>query len=156
MSTPQQTFRRTVRDRVKPRAVVAFELNWEQDPDEVPEGEEPEVYRSDVFHATQPSNEKMFLIAAMMGDEDKEGLGEAAGVMELFRDALPADEYRTLKERLADPDDDVDIEMLGEVIQWVMSQWAAFPTQQSSTSSRSQGSSGGRSTGRVRGAGSTR
>jgi len=153
VSTAQQTFRRKVHAKVAPRKEVAFTLVWEQDPDEAEEGKEPEVYRVDTFHATKPTDEKLFLIAALVGDEDNEA-GEAAAVLEILRDSLSREEYQILRTRIADPDDDVNLDMIKDVVQWLMSEWSDFPTRPSSASSNSQDSTGERSTGRVRGKGS--
>ena len=153
MVSSQQTFRRKVRAKVAPRKQVVFTLVWEQDPEEVPEGQEPEVYRVDTFHAQKPTDEKMFLIAAMFGDEENEA-GEAAAVVEILKDALPREEYRVLRERIADPDDDVNLEMIRDVVQWLMTEWADFPTRPSSASAALPASTGERSTGRAPGPGS--
>lgn len=153
VATSQQTFRRKIQSKVAPRKEVAFTLVWEQDASEVEEGQEPEVYRVDTFHATKPTDEQLFLIAALVGDEENEA-GEAAAVVEILRNSLPREEYRILRERIADPEDDVDLDMVKEVVQWLMSEWTDFPTKPSSGSSNSQASTGERSTGRVRGQGS--
>jgi len=137
----------------KERPTVAFTLDWVDD-DEKDEDGEPVVRRSDTFHATQPTDERLFVVAAMIGDEDN-GAGEATAVMDLLRDALPPKEFRTLRERLLNPEDSVDMEVLGEVMEWLMEKWSDFPTQPSSASSGSPSGSGTKSTGRVRGSGST-
>ena len=154
MVSSTQTFHRKIRAKVAPRKEVAFTLVWEQDPEEVEEGQEPEVYRVDTFHATRPTDEKMFLIAAMVGDEENQA-SEATAVVEILKDALPNEEWRTLRARIADPEDDVDLEMVKDVVQWLIEEWSDFPTRPSSASSKSPDSTGVKSTGRVRGEGST-
>jgi hypothetical protein len=155
MAQAPRSFRRAAKKQEE-RPVVAFELTWEEDlsEEDAAAGKEPEVYRTDTFHATRPTDERMFLIAALIGDEDATG-SEATAVMELFRDSLPADEYRTLKSRLSDPEDSVDLEILQEIVEWLMKEWTTFPTKPSSGSSQSPTSAGTKSTGRVRGPGST-
>jgi hypothetical protein len=153
MASSTQTFRRKVREKAAPRKQVTFTLVWEQNESEVEEGKEPEVYRVDTFHATKPTDEKMFLIAALVGDEDNDA-GEAAAVVEILRTALPPEEYRIMRQRIADPDDDVDLDMLKDVVQWLIGEWTDFPTRPSSASSNSQDSTGATSTGRARGPGS--
>jgi hypothetical protein len=150
-----RSFRRAARKQEK-RPVIAFTLDWVEDltEEQEAEGVEPEVYRTDVFHATQPTEERMFLVAALIGDEDNMA-AEATGLMELLRDILPPAEFRVLKERLADEEDSVDMETLQEVLEWLMEKWSTFPTEPSSASSKSPTSSGPKSTGRVRGQGST-
>jgi len=143
-----RSFRRAAKKQAD-RPVVTFTLDWVDDEDE------EKVYRSDTFSAKMPTDERLFLVAAMVGDEDNE-MAAAAGVMELFRDILSPREYRILKDRLADPEDSVDMEVLQDVLEWLMEKWSDFPTQPSRDSSTSPTSSGTKSTGRVRGQGSIR
>jgi hypothetical protein len=150
-----RSFRRSARKQ-EARPVTAFTLDWVQDltEEEEAQGIEPEVIRSDTFHATMPTDERLFLVAALIGDDDNPG-AEAAGVMELLRDILPASEFRTLKGRLADTKDSVDMDVIQEVLEWLMEKWSTFPTERSAASSKSPTSTGTKSTGRVRGQGST-
>lgn len=155
MTTPTRAFRRATAEKSKvERPTVAFTLDWISD-DEKDEDGNPVVLRSDTFHATMPSDERLFFVAAMAGSDDAAGTGEAAAVLEMLRDTLPQNEFRILKRRMLDPEDDVDLEMLQDVMAWLMEEWSNFPTQQRSGSSGSQAAIGAKSTGRVRGPGST-
>jgi hypothetical protein len=156
MAQAPRSFRRAARKQEK-RVVTAFTLDWVEDltEEQEAEGVEAEVIRSDTFHATMPTEERLFLVAAMLGDEDNAG-AEAAGVMELLRDILPPAEFKVMRTRLADPADSVDMETLQEVLEWLMEKWSTFPTEQSSASSKSPTTSGTKSTGRAPGPGSTR
>lgn len=144
-----RSFRRAAAKKVA-RPTVTFTLDWVDDEDE------EKVLRSDTFHATMPSDERLFMIAALVGSDEENMASEAAAIMDLLRDSLPADEFRTLKRRLADPEDSVDMETVSEVLEWLMEKWSDFPTQPSSASSESPTATGPKSTGRVRGPGSTR
>lgn len=150
MTTAPRTFRRQVaaKKSAATRPTVEFMIEHAS----APEGEE---LGSDQFHATMPTEERLFLLAALAGDEDSDGAAEAAATMDLLRDALPNAEFRLLKRRLGDPEDIVDIEMLQEILMWLVEEWSTFPTVPSSGSSVSPPSTGTRSTGRVRGEGST-
>jgi hypothetical protein len=150
MTTASRSFRRQVAKKKGPieRPHVEFTLDWVDENDE--------VVKTTTFHSTMPSDENLFLLAAMAGDEDATAAEEAAGIMALFKSSLPEDEYRILRQRLKDPEDDVTLEVLQEVIPWLMEEWTAFPTQPASASSASPVTTGARSTGRVRGQGSTR
>lgn len=148
-ATAPRSFRRAAAKK-EARPVVAFTLDWVDDEDE------ENVLRSDTFHATMPTDERLFLIAAAMGQDDEGVASEAAAIMDLLRDSLPPAEYRVLRSRLADPADSVDMEVMSEVLEWLMEKWSDFPTQPSSESSKSPTTSGQKSTGRVRGPGSTR
>jgi hypothetical protein len=152
MTNAPRTFRRQVaaKKSAAPRPTVEFMIEHSEEP---AEGEEP---TADQFHATMPSEERLFLLAALAGDEDSDGAAEAAATMDLLRDALPTAEFRILKRRLGDSEDIVDITMLQEILMWLVEEWSTFPTEPSSASSASPPSTGTRSTGRVRGAGSTR
>lgn len=156
MTTAPRAFRRSVEKKKGPsRPTVVFTLDWVDDEEKDEDGN-PVIHRSDTFHATQPTDERLFLIAALAADEDSSGSSEAAAVMDMLRDALPAKEYRTLRSRLVDPEDDVDLDMIQDVMVWLMEEWTAFPTQQQPASSTSPGTTGAKSTGRVRSSASTR
>jgi hypothetical protein len=152
MTTAPKTFHRQVaaKKAAAPRPTVEFMI---ESMDPVEEGEEP---RADQFHATLPSDERLFILAAMAGDEESNGTAEAAATLDLLRSSLPDDEFRLLKRRLLDSEDIVDMELLQDILMWLTEEWSTFPTVQSSASSESPPSTGARSTGRVRGQGSTR
>lgn len=151
MASAPRAFRRAVAQRAKvERPVVEFVLTT------LDANDEEKVLRQDLFHATSPTEERLFLLAAAAGDEDGNVATEAAAVLDVFRDALPEKEYKVLRERLKDPEDDVDIQMLQDVFAWLMEEWAGFPTAPSSGSSALPLDTGTRSTGRVHGQGSTR
>lgn len=152
MTTAPHAFRRQVEKKKAdvPPPTVAFNLDWVDDEDL------EKVIRSDTFHATRPSDERMFLLAAMAGDDDANVAEEAAALMDIFRAALPEEEFKVLRSRLRDPKDDVTVEMLQDVFMWLMGEWSSFPTEPSSDSSESPQSTGARSTGRARGEGSIR
>lgn len=147
MTTAPRSFRRSLeKKKGSARPTVVFNLDTVDD--------KGDVVQSDTFHATQPTEEALFLLAALAGDEESGGAEEAAAVMDLFRQSLPEAEYITLRRRLRDPESDVSLDVLQEVIPWLMEEWTAFPTEPASGSSRSQVTTGERSTGRVRGKGS--
>lgn len=154
MATASKGFQRRVRDRVtKERPVITFFL---ETTDEDEEGNEI-VVRHDDFTATQPSEEQLLLIFAQGGNEDAGLADEVSAILRFFKDSLPADQYKVLIGRLRDADDpDVDSEVLTDIFSWLMEQWQDFPTRQPAASSGSRGTTGARSTGRVRGKGSTR
>lgn len=144
---PNRTFRRAVAKAKVERPTITFGVERLND--------DGEVVSTDVFHATQPTDERLFIIAAMIGDEENEA-ASATALMELLKDSLPKDEYRVFRKRLADPDDvDLTMETVEDIVEALMESWSGFPTGQSSDSSTSRTSSGTKSTGRVRGTGST-
>lgn len=154
MATPTQGFRRRVKDRlVKERPVTHFFL---ESYDEDEEGNEI-ITRHDDFHARTPTEEQLMLAFALGGREESTTGDQSAAILSLLKDVLPDGEYKTLIKRFRDADDlDVDSESLMEIFTFLMEQWQDFPTSQPSVSSGSRAGSGGRSTGRARGKGSTR
>lgn len=155
-TTAPRSFRRSAKKGTD-RPISAFTLDWVEDltEEQEAEGVEPTVIRSDTFHAKMPTDERLFLVAAKLGDDDNVA-SEASAIMELLKDVLPAAEFRVLRQRLSDPEDSVGMDTIEEVLAWLMERWSSFPTQQSPVSSESPTSSGPKSTGRVRGPGSTR
>ena len=153
MASAPQGFQRRVKERAtKSRPQVSFFL---ESVDEDEDGNEI-VTRHDDFIATMPSEEQLMLVYAQGGNSDANVGDEIAAVLRVFKDSLPAHQYKVLLGRFRDPDDvDVDAEALMEVFGWLMEQWQSFPTQPPSGSSVSQASTGARSTGRVRGKAST-
>ena len=147
-NAPTRSFRRRAK-KVAARPVSVFSPDWV---DEDEEGNEI-IVRSDVFHASMPSNETLFFLMADLNDDDADG-ADVVAMKRLLMASLPADEFRILKQRLEDPEDPLDMEWLGEILQDVMKDWTDFPTEQSAASSGSPTSTGQRSTGRVRGKGS--
>lgn len=145
-ATAPQGFRSAARKKDTRPTIHVFH-EWTDDEDE------SVVIRRSDFHATMPSDEQMFLIAALMGDEDNSS-ASATAMVDLFRAALPSDEFRDMKSRLADPEDPLDMEILTQMMEHIMKGWTTFPTGPSSGSSQSPTSSGTKSTGRVRGKGS--
>lgn len=150
MTTAPHAFRRHIAEKkASVRPTIEFNLDWVDDEDM------EKIIRSDTFHATQPNDERMFLLAAVAGDEEAGAAEEAAALMDIFKATLPPEEFTILRSRLRDPKDDVTVEMLQEVFMWLIGEWSSFPTEPSSVSSPSPQPTGATSTGRVRGEGST-
>lgn len=121
---------------------------------EVDEEGEPVYTESVDFHAAMPSEESLFLIAALAGSDDASAAQEAAAIMDIFREALPEEEFTTLKKRLRTGL--TSLSTLQEVMAFLMEEWSGFPTEPQSASVSSPGRTGTKSSGRVRGPGSTR
>lgn len=146
-ATPNRTFRRAAARKKVERPTVRFGIERLDD--------EGEVVSTDYFHATMPSDEAMFMIAALIGDEENDA-GAATALLDLLKESLPSQEYRVFRKRLMDPkDEDLTMEVVEEIVEMLMEDWSTFPTGQSSASSTSPTPTGTTSTGRVRGSGST-
>lgn len=112
--------------------------------------------RSTQFTAHAPTAEQLAMALATGGHEFATIADEMSAALELFRAVLPPAQYQALTRRLRDPNDEVDIKMLADIVSWLVEQWQGFPTQPQSGSARSSKSIGQRSTGRSPGKGSTR
>lgn len=156
MATAPQAFIRRVKDRVAPEdeeRVIEFFLQTEDED----ENGNTVVIRRDEFHARMPTEEQLLVLFAQGGRSDATAADETAAMFDTFKTILPPNEYRVLMKRFKDPDDpDVDAEVVAEIFEWLLEQWQDFPTSQPSGSSQSRGSTGTKSTGRVRGKGSIR
>lgn len=147
-SAPPRAFRRAaVRKAKVERPVTSFTIERLND--------EGEVVGGDEFHATMPTEERLFMIAAMVGD-DENSAASATALLDILRESLPPKEYLVFRTRFLDPEDeDLSLEVVEEIVEHLMEQWSGFPTGPSQGSSGSQTTSGPKSTGRVRGQGST-
>jgi hypothetical protein len=117
---------------------------------------EERVVRQDFFTAHKPKMETLILAAARGGRVGTNPAEQLAAVLSLFRAALPEVQMGIIYDRLEDPQDEVGLYMLLEVFEWLQEQWQSFPTPPSSASSAQPRPTGGRSTGRSPGRGSTR
>lgn len=153
MATAPQGFTRRVKDRVKKeRPTVPFFI---ETTDEDEDGNEIVISRDD-FTATKPTDEQLILMTAYGANTEATAADEMNAIITFFKDVLPNKEYRRLIQRLRDPEDlDVDRELLMDIFEMLMAAWNSFPTQSASDSSASPTPTGTRSTGRVRGKGST-
>jgi hypothetical protein len=117
---------------------------------------DPDTIKANTFTAMHPTAEQLAITLAHGASEFATHADEMSSALGLFKDVLPANEYHVLVRRLRDPKDEVDIEMLAGIIEWLVEQWQDFPTPPPSASSRSAKPTGPRSTGRSPGKGSTR
>lgn len=91
------------------------------------------------------------LFAANAPDADPSEL--VGVVMTTLKAMFSREDYRFIRKHLSD--EQIDLPTLMAIISDAMEAWTAFPTQPQSASSRSQRSTGTRSTGRAPGKGST-
>jgi len=117
---------------------------------------DPDTVKASHFTAHAPTAEQLAIALAHGAHEFATIADEMSAALELFRAVLPPQEYQVLVRRLRDPNDEVDIKMLGDIVSWLVEQWQDFPTQPPVGSSRSSKSISPRSTGRSPGKGSTR
>lgn len=117
---------------------------------------DPKTVKTSVLVAHPPTAEQLAIALAQGGNEFATMADEMSAALDMFRSVLTKEDFTTLVKRLRDPNDEVDLSMLAEIIEWLVEQWQDFPTQPQSASATSPKSSGPRSTGRVAGKGSTR
>lgn len=154
MATTPQVFNRRVKERVtRERPTLTFRL---QTTDEDENGNEY-VARYDDFEATAPTEEQLMVLMARGGSTDATNADEMASILDFFKNVLTPRGYKVLMGRFTDPNDlDVDAETLIDVFEWLLGEWQDFPTMSPADSTGTRASSGTKSTGRVRGKGSTR
>lgn len=117
---------------------------------------DPDTVKANTLTAQPPTAEQLAITLAHGASEFATHADEMASALGLFRDILNQRDYTILVRRLRDPKDEVDLEMVSEILEWLVEQWQDFPTQQQSASSQSEKRTGKRSTGRSPGRGSTR
>jgi hypothetical protein len=115
------------------------------------------MIRQDVFTAVPPTDDQLLISMVTAGRSDASSADQASVIFDFFRNALTASEYRTLIARLRDRDDEVEMETLVDIFQWLQEEWAQadFPTESPSDSSRRPLTTGKSSTGRSRSKAST-
>lgn len=106
---------------------LGFELNGEQ---------------FECFRAVQGSVLLKFVRDAASGD----GAASAGALYDFLKAAMPVDEYARLDSMLNNPEVIIDVEEIGEVVSWLVSEMAGRPTQQPEDSSTGQLTSGPSST----------
>jgi hypothetical protein len=70
---------------------------------------------------------------------------KVGGAIDFFQSVFDAEEAAWLRNRLLDKDDDFGLPTIQEIIEWLLEEWSANPTQSSSASTRSRNSGGPRS-----------
>lgn len=106
------------------------------------------IIKQTVLHASRPDDDAMIVSFAAAGRADASTADRVSVIFDAFKDMLPASESRQLIARVKDRNDEVTIEMLTEIYEWLQEQWTDFPTQSSSDSSRRRSTGGRNSTGR--------
>jgi hypothetical protein len=136
MTTPMKSFTTAAKADELPEVSFAVEGDW---------GREE-------FTATRPSDGVMMMFVAYTSEQADERT-QLYELLKLFEKALGEDfpRFRDLVEQ-----DRLDPVSVVEIFQWLMEEWSAFPTQPSSGSRPLPAGTGGRSTGRSPGKGSTR
>jgi hypothetical protein len=107
------------------------------------------------YTALPPTGGMLAVVAASQVDytSDVERIGS---VINFFKGVLDEDSRRRFTTRMQDREDDLDVEVLEEVLTWLMDQWFHRPTKPASGSTSSRGNGGRRSTAGQRSTGSTR
>lgn len=152
VGTPH-AFTRRARDRAAERQETPFVIRTigeDENGDEI-------VIREDQYTALTPSEELMLAAYAEGAREGATMADQTAAIFDLLRACLSEADFRRLYKRFKDPNDsDVDAEFLEDLFDWLTELWSDFPTRSGGASSKSQTSTGRRSTGRVHSKGSTR
>lgn len=73
---------------------------------------------------------------------DEENGNSASALYNFLESAMPDAEYKRLQELLKKPDVIIDIEMIGEIVSWLVEEFSDRPTQQPEDSQNGQLTSG--------------
>lgn len=115
------------------------------------EGAEPLTFVLDDFEYTAlPPTPAQFAVFMSSQAESREVSDRVAGVIDFFDGLLTVEAARQFRKRLLDRDDPFDFDMVQEIMEWLVEEWAAHPTQPSPASPVSQPSTGRRSTAKPR------
>lgn len=137
MTTPIKSFSSAVQEQESPPIGFAVEGDW---------GKEE-------FSAQRPGEGTLMLFMAYTVDDSEDSRGQVLQLLRLFEKILGAEGFKRFRKLI----DDGHLAPSGliNIFEWLMEQWADFPTQPSSDSPTSRPKTGARSTGRVHGKGST-
>lgn len=102
--------------------------------------------------ANYPGDGVMSLMLASVGSDSSE-IEALASIYSFLQSSFNTSDYRFLRRLVRD--EELDYDLLMDLVQDMMEGWLAFPTQPQSDSPPSPQATGTRSTGRVRGPGST-
>lgn len=128
-----------------------FSTAGKQTSTETFEGAEPVTFTLDDFeYVAFPPTPAQFAVFMSTQAESRDAADRVAGVIDFFDGLLEEDARRTFRKRLLDRDDPFDFEMVQEIMEWLVEEWSARPTQPSSDLPVSRTSTGRRSTAKPR------
>lgn len=105
--------------------------------------------------AYRPTETQIALFSASFGRDATES-DRTAALKDFLADTLDTTTYRNILARMRDRDDPFGFAEAMEILEWVMELFTDFPSAPSSDSTPSPKATGGRSTARAPGKGSTR
>lgn len=119
--------------------------------DESFEGAEPIVFQidDDQFTASPPTSTQFALLLAVQS-ERKDVSDKMAGLIDFVDGLLSLEDRRTFRRRLLDRDDRLDLELVEEILEDLIEEWAERPTEASSASISSRRRTGPSSTAKQR------
>lgn len=115
--------------------------------DDSPLGDEPLEFTigGDEFIVYPPTTAMFALFLASQAD-NRSIPDQMAGVVDMIDNLLEPSQRSTFHKRLLDREHPLDFDVLQEIIEWMLEEWSARPTQQSSDSSSSRKTAGRKST----------
>jgi len=134
----------------------SFTTAGKQTSEETFEGAEPlKFVLDDSEYIAYPPTPAQFAVFMSSQAESRESQDHVAGVIDFFDGLLEEEARRTFRRRLLDRDDPFDFDMVQEIMEWLVEEWAARPTKPSSDSPSSRTTTGPRSTAKRRSTAST-
>lgn len=71
---------------------------------------------------------------ASEGDEDTRGMMMAVSVLDFFEKVMPPEEYERLGKLMEDPKRIVELDVMSEIMSWLIEEYSGRPTEPSSDS----------------------
>lgn len=114
--------------------------------DAVEDPEAPMEFKIDgqVVKAFRPTDGQIAMLMAALGRHTTEST-KIAGVIDFFVYTLDDESYNYVVNRLLSRDDQLQLDQIQEVIEWMIEEWSGRPTQPASASTRSRTNGGPKS-----------
>lgn len=119
--------------------------------DDTPLGNDPLLFKvgDDEFTAYPPTTAMFALFMASQSDT-REVQDKVAGLVDFLDQLIDEEQRITFHRALLDRDHPLSFTMLQDIVEWLVEEWSARPTQESSDSSPQQRTGGRTSTGKRR------
>lgn len=93
-----------------------------------------------------PAIQGSVLLEFVRDASSESGGDSAAALYNFLSSAMPTEEYAKLQGVLHDPETIIEIDLIGEIVSWLVEEYSSRPTQQPEVSSNGQLTSGTSST----------
>lgn len=101
---------------------------------------------NDQHYKCKPAMQGAVLLDFVARADSESGGASAGALYGFFEDAMEEAEYKRFMEYLNSPEVIIDMDLIGEIASWLVEEYTARPTQQSSSSDTGPSSAGPTST----------